>query len=184
MNKTLLIVLAVAAVLITGALTGYNGLVTKNEEVNSKWSQIENQLQRRGDLIPNLVNTVQGYASHERQTIQAVADARAKLANAQGPNAKAQANGEFNSALSRLLVVAENYPNLKADQNFRVLMDELAGTENRLSVARKDYNESVQRYNTAIRSLPSSLFAGPLGFGSKEYFKADDGAKQAPQVKL
>jgi len=113
-----------------------------------------------------------------------VADARAKLAGAQGPVAKAEANGELNNALSRLLVVAENYPNLKADKNFRALMDELAGTENRLAVARKDYKESVQGYNTAIRSLPASLYAGTFGFGPQEYFKADEGTKQVPQVKF
>lgn len=184
MNKTVLIVLAVVAVLVVGAMLGYNNLVNMNEDVNGKWSQVENQLQRRADLIPNLVNTVKGYAAHERQSIQAVADARAKLGGAQGPAAKAQANSELNTALSRLLVVVENYPNLKADKNFRALMDELSGTENRLAVARKDYNDSVQGYNVTIRSLPTSLFAGALGFSSKEYFKAEEGAKQVPQVKF
>jgi len=184
MNKTIWVILAIVAVLAIGGIFSYNSLVTMNETVNGKWSQVENQLQRRADLIPNLVNTVKGYAAHEQQTIQAVADARAKLAGARGPAAKAEANGGLNSALSRLLVVVENYPNLKADQNFRALMDELSGSENRLAVARKDYNESVQSYNTAIRSLPASVLAGPFGFGSKEYFKADDGAKQVPQVKF
>jgi LemA protein len=184
MNKTIWIILAVVAVLVIGAVSSYNNLVVMNENVNGKWSQIENQLQRRADLIPNLVNTVKGYAAHEQQAIQAVADARAKLAGAQGPVAKAEANGELNTALSRLLVVVENYPNLKADKNFRALMDELSGTENHLAVARKDYNESVQVYNTTIRSLPASLFAGPFGFEPKEYFKADEGAKQVPQVKF
>lgn len=184
MNKTLVIVIALVAVLALFGISSYNGLVSMNENVNGKWSQIENQLQRRADLIPNLVNTVKGYAAHEQQAIQAVADARAKLAGANGPAAKAQANGELNSALSRLLVVAENYPNLKADQNFRSLMDELSGTENRIAVARKDYNDSVQIYNTKIRSFPSSMFAGMFGFGPKEYFKAEEGAKQVPQVKF
>lgn len=184
MNKTILVILAIVTVLAIGSVFSYNSLVTMNENVNGKWSQVENQLQRRADLIPNLVNTVKGYAAHEQQTIQAVADARAKLAGAQGPAAKAGANGELNSALSRLLVIVENYPNLKADQNFRALMDELSGSENRLAVARKDYNESVQSYNTAIRSLPASVLAGLFGFGSKEYFKADEGAKQVPQVKF
>lgn len=184
MNKTVWIIIAVVVVLVIGGMSSYNNLVNMSENVNGKWSQIENQLQRRADLIPNLVSTVKGYAAHERQAIQAVADARAKLGGAQGPSAKAEANGELNTALSRLMVIAENYPNLKADKNFRALMDELSGTENRLAVARKDYNESVQIYNTTIRSLPASVFAGYYGFGHVEYFKADEGAKQVPQVKF
>lgn len=184
MNRTIGAIVAVVAILAIAMVSSYNNLVTMNENVNGKWSQIENQLQRRADLIPNLVNTVKGYAAHEQQAIQAVADARARLAGAQGPIAKAEANGELSNALSRLLVISENYPDLKADKNFKALMDELAGTENRLAVARKDYNESVQSYNTSIRSLPASLYAGAFGFTAKEYFKADEGAKQVPQVKF
>lgn len=184
MNKSLWIVIAVVALLVVFGISSYNSLVSMNENVNGKWSQIENMLQRRADLIPNLVSTVKGYAAHEQQAIQSVADARAKLAGAAGPAAKAQANGELNSALSRLLVVVENYPNLKADKNFRALMDELSGTENRIAVARKDYNDAVQGYNTKIRSLPTSIFAGMMGFGPKEYFRAEEGAKQVPQVKF
>lgn len=183
-NKAIWIVLLVGVLLIGSIFYGYNGLVAMNESVNGKWSQIENQLQRRSDLIPNLVNTVKGYATHEQASIQSIADARAKLAGAQGPVAKAQANGELNNALSRLLVVAENYPNLKADASFRQLMDELSGTENRIAVSRKDYNDAVQTYNTKIRSLPASLYAGTLGFAAKEYFKADESAKSVPQVKF
>lgn len=178
------IVIGLVALLVVMGISSYNGLVSLNESVNGKWSQVENQLQRRADLIPNLVNTVKGYAAQEQQVIQAVADARSKLAGAQGPAAKAQANEQLNGALSRLLVVVENYPNLKSDQNFRALMDELAGTENRIAVARKDYNDAVQGYNTRIRSFPSSLFAGMMGFGPKEYFKAEEGAKAVPQVKF
>ncbi|MDU2063562.1 MAG: LemA family protein [Sporomusaceae bacterium] len=183
-NKTLWVVIGGIVLLLIGSVSSYNGLVNLNENVNGKWSQIENQLQRRSDLIPNLVNTVKGYAAHEQSAIQAVADARAKLGGAQGPAAKAAANGELNGALSRLLVVAENYPNLKADKNFRQLMDELSGTENRIAVARKDYNDSVQLYNTKIRTLPTSIFAGMMGFMPKEYFKADEGAKEVPKVQF
>jgi LemA protein len=164
-------------------LGGYNSLISMNENINGKWAQVENQLQRRSDLIPNLVNTVKGYATHEQQAIQAIADARAKMGGAQGPAAKAEANGELSSALSRLMVVVENYPNLKADANFRALMDELSGTENRLAVARKDYNDAVQVYNANIQQVPTVIYARLLGFGPKEYFKADEGAKQVPQVK-
>ncbi|MBP2652838.1 MAG: lemA family protein [Firmicutes bacterium] len=174
----------VVVVLVVMAVSGYNGLVTLNEGINGKWSQVENQLQRRADLIPNLVSTVKGYAAHEQKAIQAVADARAKLSGAQGPQAKAQADNELSGALSRLLVIAENYPNLKADQQFKTLMDELSGTENRIAVARKDYNESVQVYNTKIKSFPTNIYANMLGFGPKEYFKAEEGAKQAPKVEF
>lgn len=182
MNKSVWIIIAIVGALLVSAMFSYNTLVDMNENVTGKWSQIENQLQRRGDLIPNLVNTVKGYAAHEQQAIQSVADARAKLAGAQGPAGKAAADGELSSALSRLLMVAENYPNLKADANFRALMDELSGTENRIAVARKDYNDAVQVYNVKIRSLPTSLFAGMMGFGPKEYFTAEESAKQVPQV--
>jgi LemA protein len=183
-NKTVWIILAVVVLLLLGTVTSYNGLVNLNEGVNGKWSQIDNQLQRRSDLIPNLVNTVKGYAAHESAAIQSVADARAKLGGAQGPTAKAQANDEMSGALSRLLVVAEAYPNLKADQNFRQLMDELSGTENRIAVARKDYNDAVQIYNTKIHTVPDSLFAGMMGFMPKEYFRVDEGAKDVPKVQF
>lgn len=182
--KGLIIAGVIIAVLVVMGISGYNGLVSINETVNSKWAQIENQLQRRTDLIPNLVSTVKGYAAHEQQAIAAVADARTKLAGAGGPAAKAQANDDLSGALSRLLVVVEAYPNLKADANFRALMDELSGTENRIAVARKDYNDVVQVYNTKIRSFPSNILAGMLGFGAKEYFKAEEGAKQVPAVKF
>ena len=184
MNKLVLVIVAGLIILALAIVSSYNNLVAMNENVSGKWSQVENQLQRRADLIPNMVNTVKGYAVHEQQSIQAVADARAKMTNAQGPIAKGEANRELSNALTRLLVVVENYPTLKADKNFRALMDELAGTENRLAVARKDYNESVQSYNTTIRSLPAGLYARILGFDSKEYFKTDEIAKQVPQVKF
>lgn len=174
----------VVALLLVVGITGYNSLVALNENVNGKWSQVENQLQRRADLVPNLVATVQGAAAQERAVIQSVTDARAKLAGAQGPAAKAEANDQLNGALARLLVVVENYPTIKTDKNFRALQDELAGTENRLAVARKDYNDAVQIFNTKIQSFPTVIYARMLGFGPKEYFKAAEGAKQVPQVKF
>lgn len=166
------------------AISGYNSLVAMNENINGKWAQIDNQLQRRGDLIPNLVATVQGIAQQERQVVQSVTDARAKLAGAQGPAAKAEANENLTSALSRLLVVVENYPTIKSDANFRQLFDELAGTENRIAVSRKDYNDAVQMYNAKIKTFPTSIYAGMLGFTSKEYFKADEASKQVPKVQF
>ncbi len=183
-NKVLLIIVAAGAVILFGTMLSYNGLINMNENVNGKWSQIENQLQRRIDLIPNLINTVKGFAAHEQQAIVLVTEARSKLSGAKGPAAKATANNNLNSAVSRLLVVAERYPDLKADQNFRALMDELSGTENRIAVARKDYNDAIQGYNTQIRSFPTSMIAGIMSFGPKEYFKADEAAKQVPQVKF
>jgi len=182
--KGWMIAVVVVVLLVVMGVSGYNGLVQMNENVNGKWAQVENQLQRRADLIPNLVTTVKGYAAHEQQAIQAVADARAKLAGAQGPAAKGQADAELGGALSRLLVISENYPNLKADQNFRGLMDELAGTENRIAVARKDYNDAVQGYNAKIQSFPTVIYARILGFGQKEYFKAAEGAKEVPKVQF
>lgn len=184
MNKSAIVILAVVALLVVFGFSSYNGLVGANEAVNGKWSQIENQLQRRSDLIPNLVNTVKGFAAQEKEIIQSVSDARAKLAGAAGPAAKAEANGELNGALSRLLVVVENYPQLKSDANFRQLMDELSGTENRIAVARQDYNNSVQSFNTKIRSFPTNMLAGMMGFSAKEYFRAEEGAKQVPQVQF
>ncbi len=185
MKKALIILAVIFGVLfvVGSSLAGmYNSLVTDSENVKSSWSQVDNQLQRRADLIPNLVETVKGYASHEKEVIGNIADARAKLAGARTPAEAAQADTQLAGALSRLLVVVENYPNLKADANYRALMDELAGSENRISVARRDYNNAVQLYNTKIRTFPKSMIAGMFGFSQAEYFKAEEGAKAVPKV--
>ena len=163
MNKIGWIIIALVVVLVAGGIMSYNGLVSMNENVNGKWSQVDNQLQRRNDLIPNLVNMVKGYANHETAVFKSVADARAKLAGAGTVAEKSQANGELSSALSRLLAISEAYPQLKANTNFQQLQDELAGTENRIAVARKDYNDSVQLYNAQIKSFPTVIYAGMLG---------------------
>ena len=176
--------IAAAVIIMLILFSGYNSLVTANEDINGKWSQVENQLQRRSDLIPNLVATTKGMAQQEKDVFQAVNDARTKLAGAQTINDKAEANNELSGSLSRLLMVAENYPDIKSDASFRQLADELAGTENRIAVARRDYNNAVQNYNTQIKSLPKSLYAGMLGFNPRDYFKADEKAQETPQVKF
>ena len=187
MSKSPIILIAVIAVVGMFGMTlmsSYNGLVAAQEQVNGKWSQIDTMLQRRADLIPNLVNTVKGFAAQEKSVIDSVTNARAKLAGAQGPAARGEANNELSGALSRLLVVVENYPQLKSDKTFAGLMDELAGTENRISVARRDYNDAVQSFNTRIKTFPTSIIAGMFGFSSKEYFRVEEGAKQVPAVKF
>jgi LemA protein len=186
MNRTLIIVGIIVALLVVmagGYVSIKNDLVQLRENTDAKFAQIDIQLQRRTDLIPNLISTVKGFAAHEKEVIQSVTDARAKLAGAQTVGQKAQANQDLSGALSRLLVVVENYPTLKSDTTFRQLMDELAGTENRIAVARKDYNDAVQRYNTRIITFPGSLVAGGQ-FLAKEYFRAAEGAQSVPQVKF
>jgi len=182
LKKAWLIVLAVILLLGFSAVGSYNNLVKMNETVNGNWAQINVQLQRRADLIPNLVNTVKGYAAHEQEILNNLANARASLVGARTPAEAAAANDELSSTLSRLLVIVENYPNLKADANFRQLMDELAGTENRIAVARKDYNDSVQTFNARIKSFPTVIWAGMFGFDAREYFQADESAQTVPQV--
>lgn len=188
MNKGLIILLSVLAVIVIigGSLIGtYNSLQQLDESVNSNWAQVENQLQRRSDLIPNLVSTVKGYATHEKTIFTEIAEARAKLSGAvktKDVKGVSAANGELNGALSRLLVVVENYPNLKANQNFTALQDELSGTENRLAVARMDYNESVKTINAKIRTFPTSIIAGMSGIKAREYFQVDEAKKETPQV--
>ncbi|MCF6096398.1 LemA family protein [Thermovorax subterraneus] len=180
--SAILAIVVVVAFLLVFAFGSYNGLVAAEENVNSKWSQVENQLQRRADLIPNLVETVKGYAAHEQEIFTEVTRAREKLISAGSVAEKAQADAELTSALSRLLAIVENYPTLKADANFRQLADELAGTENRIAVARMDYNNAVQRYNSKIRSFPTVIIARIMGFEKKEYFKAEEGAYEVPKV--
>jgi LemA protein len=176
------IVIAIIVVLGLMLMGSYNGFVNANENVNQSYAQIENQLQRRLDLIPNLVNTVKGYASHEKEVIASISDARARLAGAKTPQEQATANNELSGALSHLLVVVENYPNLKADQQFTQLMDELAGTENRIAVARKDYNDQVATFNKKVKRFPGVIIARMAGFDEKEYFKANPKAGEAPKV--
>lgn len=175
----IVIILVVIALLF---IPKYNSLVSAEENVDSKWAQVENQLQRRFDLIPNLVESVKGYTNHEQEVITSITEARAQMGSANSPQEQAVANDALTGALSRLLVVVENYPNLKADANFRQLMDELAGTENRLAVAREDYNNEVQQFNKHVKRFPGNLIAGMFGFEQKEYFKAAAGADKAPSI--
>ncbi|WJY27728.1 LemA family protein [Sporosarcina trichiuri] len=178
------IVIIIGIIVVLGLILvpSYNRFVTSEENVDQAYSQIETQLQRRVDLIPNLVNTAKGYAKHEKEVFTNIADARSKLAGANGPEEQAAANDELSGALSRLLAITENYPELKADKQFTQLMDELAGTENRIAVARKDYNGEVASYNKQVQRFPGKLVASVFGFDKKEYFKAAAGAEQAPSV--
>lgn len=185
MKKGLIAIVTVVillAILVVPVVSSYNGFVTADENVEKSYAQIENQLQRRLDLIPNLVNTVKGYAKHEKEVIESVSDARAKLAGAASPADKANANEELSGALSRLLAISENYPDLKANENFQQLMDELAGTENRIAVARQDYNDQVSSFNKKAKQFPGNITAKMFNFDQKEYFKADEAAKDAPSV--
>lgn len=172
---------------------GYNTMITKEEAVTSKWSEVENQYQRRADLIPNLVETVKGYAAHEQETFTAVIEARSKATSinidaskldAESIQKFQQAQDGLTSALSKLMVVVERYPDLKANQNFLELQAQLEGTENRITVARKNFNESVQDYNTYIRKFPNNMIAGIFDFEKKGYFEAKEGTENAPQVKF
>lgn len=182
MKKTLIIILVILALFVFSGVGSYNGLVTANEDVNSKWSTIDTMLQRRADLIPNLVSTVKGYASHEKEILANISDARARLAGAQNPQDKANADAALSGALSRLLVVVENYPDLKANQTFTQLMDELTGSENRIAVSRKDYNDAAQVFNAKVKSFPTVIIANLGGFPPREYFQAKAGAENPPQV--
>ena len=174
----------IALILILFSVSRYNSLVNKSAETDSAWAQVQNVLQRRADLIPNLVETVKGYAAHEKDVFTQVANARAKLAGARGPAEAAAADQQLDSALSRLLVVVEAYPQLKANANFTGLQSELAGTENRIATERRRYNEVVRDYNASIKRFPSNLFAGMFGFDARQFFQAQEGAEKVPQVKF
>jgi len=182
---TWLIVLIVIVVLL--ALVGlflYNGLIKKRNRVENAWSQIDVQLKRRQDLIPNLVQTVKGYAAHERGTLDAVVQARNAAASATGPAAAAQADNQITGALRQLFALSEAYPDLKADKSFLALQEELSATEGKVAYARQFYNDAVLDYNTGIQTFPSALIAQRMGFREREYFEADEGAREAPSVQF
>ena len=176
------IVLGIVALLVVALVLLYNRLVTLRNRVENAWAQVDVQLRRRYDLIPNLVETVKGYAAHERETFEAVTNARARAQAAQGPADQSAAEGILGQALGRLFAVAEAYPELQADENFRQLQDELAETENRIAVSRQVYNDTVLTYNTAIQTVPGVLVAGPFGFSRKEFFELEGEAREAPRV--
>lgn len=179
---TLISILVVLVLLVAVSVGSYNGLVNLNEGVKTQSSNIETQLQRRSDLIPNLLNTVKGYMSYESDVIKNITDARASLAGASSMREKATADNQLTSALNNLLVVVENYPNLKASEEFVSLMDELSGTENRITVARKDYNDAVNTYNSKIKTFPTVIIAKMFGFNAYDYFEASEGSKVVPSV--
>jgi LemA protein len=178
----LIVILVIVALLVGGLIVLYNRFVTLRNRVDNAWAQIEVQLKRRWDLIPNLVETVKGYAEHERGTFEAVTEARANAQRAQGPAETAAAEGILGAALGRLFAVAEAYPELQADENFRQLQDELAGTENRIAVSRQVYNDTVLTFNNAIQTFPGVILAGPFGFAKREFFETDETQREAPQV--
>ena len=194
-KKTLtwIVVLGVLAIVIIWGVGRYNAIITAEENVNTAWSQVENQYQRRADLIPNLVETVKGYAAHESATLEDVIAARAKAtqvvvdptnATAEQIAAFQAAQGELSQALGRLMAISENYPDLKASQNFAALQSQLEGTENRITVARNNFNEMARQFNTMIRRFPTNLIANAMNAEKRPYFEANDGADQAPQVQF
>ena len=185
--------LGILAIIALWVANVYNAFIASEEEVESSWAQVENQYQRRADLVPNLVATVKGYATHEQQTLEGVVEARAKAtqitidpatATPEQLAAYQAAQGELSQALGRLLAVAENYPDLKANQNFRDLQAQLEGTENRITIARQMFNETAKAYNKTIRRFPNNILAGIFGFEKKPYFEAEEGASKAPKVEF
>jgi LemA protein len=196
MNRTklmLIIVIAIFAIAVLWVVNSYNRMVIAQEAVTTEWANVESQYQRRADLIPNLVATVKGYALHESETLEAVVNARAKATQAtldinnfsrEEFEKYQEAQGELNSALGRLMMITENYPDLKANQNFCDLQEQLEGTENRITVERQKFNETVKVYNTSIRKFPTTIYAGWFGFEKKGYFEAQAGAEKAPEVQF
>ncbi|AVM51643.1 LemA protein [Bacteroides zoogleoformans] len=193
MKKANIIIIAVVALIVIWGISGYNGLVTMDENVSGQWSNVETQYQRRADLIPNLVSTVKGYALHEKETLEGVIQARSAAtqikvdADELTPEKLAEyqkAQGAVTSALGKLLAITENYPDLKANQNFLELQAQLEGTENRINVARTNFNNAAKEFNTSIRRFPKSIIAGLFGFSKRAYFEAAEGTEQAPQVQF
>ena len=193
MKKSTIIVIALVAIVAIWAVSGYNNLVKLDESVSTAWSNVENQYQRRADLIPNLVNTVKGYAAHEKETLEAVMSARSKAtqmtvdADNLTPEKLQEyqnAQGEIGAALGRLLAITEAYPDLKANDNFKELQAQLEGTENRISVERRNFNEVARSYNTAVRTFPKTIIASMFGFDKRPYFEAEEGANKAPEVQF
>ena len=185
MKKSTIILISVIAVIAIIALSligTYNGLVSKKETVTKEFSNLDVMLQRRADLIPNLVNTVKGFTAHEDEVIDKVTTARQNLLNAKTLDEKQKANDDLTNSLNALMVIVENYPDLKSSQNFINLQDELAGTENRISTARRDYNNAVNAYNSSIKRFPNNMLAGMFGFGEEKYFEADVKAQEVPSV--
>ena len=185
MNKGLItggIVIGIIILVVIMFSSTYNSLVSKQEDVEGKLANISVQLERRADLIPNLVSTVKGYTTHEKEVIDSITTSREKLLGASGAEEMAEANQELSNAINNLLVIVENYPDLKANTNFIQLQDELAGTENRISVARNDYNEAVKVYNKEIKLFPKNILASMFGFEEKEYFEAKENSNEVPEV--
>lgn len=192
-NKGLIITVVVIALVAIWGISSYNGLVSMDENVSNCWANVETQYQRRSDLIPNLVNTVKGYAKHESQTLEAVMAARSQATQVkidpsnctpQQLAAYQKAQGDVTTALGKLLAITENYPDLKANQNFLELQSQLEGTENRINVARKDFNDTAKKYNTSLRRFPRNIIASMFGFEKRNYFEAEAGAEKAPKVEF
>jgi LemA protein len=179
-----IVVIVIVVLIVLVFVVGYNGLVRLRNRIDNAWSQIGVQLERRHDLIPNLIETVKGYAAHEKGTFEAVVSARNAAMQAQGPEQQAQAENVLTGALKSLFALAEAYPDLKANQNFLSLQEELTSTEDRIAYARQFYNDSVVKYNTKIQSIPSNIIAGMFSFAPREYFKAEDGATEVPKVEF